>query len=61
LHDYVTERRIARARELLHHSELNVGEIASRLGFKTIFHFSRVFKQETGHSPRHYRNARGLI
>jgi AraC-like DNA-binding protein len=58
LHDYLTERRIARARELLHHSELNVGEIASRLGFKTIFHFSRVFKQETGQSPRHYRNAR---
>ncbi len=58
LHDYLTERRIARARELLHHSELNVGEIATRLGFKTIFHFSRVFKHETGQSPRHYRNAR---
>jgi AraC-like DNA-binding protein len=58
LHDYLTERRIARARELLHHSELNVGEIALRLGFKTIFHFSRVFKQETGQSPRSYRNAR---
>jgi AraC-like DNA-binding protein/ABC-type glycerol-3-phosphate transport system substrate-binding protein len=56
LHDYLTERRIARARELLHHSELNVGEIASRLGYKTIFHFSRVFKRETGVSPRQYRN-----
>ncbi len=62
LHDYLTERRIARARELLHHSELNVGEIAARLGFKTIHHFSRTFKQETGQSPRQYRNAqaRGL-
>lgn len=58
LHDYLTERRIARARELLHHSELNVGEVASRLGFKTIHHFSRVFKQETGQSPRQYRNTR---
>lgn len=59
LHDYLTERRIARARELLHHSELNVGEVASRLGFKTIHHFSRVFKQETGQSPRQFRNSRG--
>jgi AraC-like DNA-binding protein len=58
LHDYLTERRIARARELLQHSELNVGEIATRLGFKTIHHFSRVFKQETGQSPRAFRNLR---
>jgi AraC-like DNA-binding protein/KaiC/GvpD/RAD55 family RecA-like ATPase len=58
LHEHLTERRILRARELLHHSELNVGEIATRLGFKTIHHFSRVFKQETGQSPRLYRNTR---
>jgi AraC-like DNA-binding protein len=58
LHGYVTERRVTRARELLRHSELNVGEVAARLGFKTIFHFSRVFKQETGLSPRQYRNSK---
>lgn len=29
----------------------NAGEIASRLGFMTIQHFSRVFKEETGQSP----------
>ncbi len=58
LHDYLTDRRIGRARELLHHSELNVGEIAARLGYKTIHHFSRVFKEETGQSPRQFRNSR---
>ncbi len=58
LHDYVTERRVTRAKELLQHSELGVGEIASRLGFKTIFHFSRVFKEQTGQSPRKFRNQR---
>ena len=58
LHDYVTERRITRAKELLLHSELGIGEIASRLGFKTIFHFSRVFKEQAGASPRKFRNQR---
>lgn len=58
LHGYITERRVTRARELLRHSELNVGEVATRLGFKTIFHFSRVFKQETGLSPRQFRNTK---
>ncbi len=58
LHDYVTERRVTRAKELLQHSELGIGEIASRLGFKTIFHFSRVFKEQTGQSPRKFRNQR---
>jgi AraC-like DNA-binding protein len=56
LHDYVTERRVANAKELLRHSELGVGEIAARLGYKTIFHFSRVFKERTGASPRKFRN-----
>jgi AraC-like DNA-binding protein len=58
LHDYLTDRRIARARELLLQSELNIGEVATRLGFKTVQHFSRVFKEQTQHSPRQYRNTR---
>jgi AraC-like DNA-binding protein/ABC-type glycerol-3-phosphate transport system substrate-binding protein/KaiC/GvpD/RAD55 family RecA-like ATPase len=58
LHDYVTDRRVTRAKELLQHSELGIGEIATRLGFKTIFHFSRLFKDKTGHSPRKFRNQR---
>ena len=37
---------------------IDIREIATRLGFKTIFHFSRVFKQQTGQSPRKFRNQR---
>jgi AraC-like DNA-binding protein len=55
LHDYATTLRVTRAKELLHNTNLSVGEIATRLGYKSIFHFSRVFKTETQVSPREYR------
>ncbi len=51
LHDYVTERRIRRAKELLKHSELNVGEIAERFGYRTIFQ-SRVQTARFAAPPR---------
>ena len=35
--------------------ELLIGEVAHRLGFKSAAHFSRVFKETYGLSPREYR------
>ncbi len=55
LHTFVTELRVRRAKELFQHTSLNVSEVADQLGFKTVHHFSRVFKQVTGKSPRSYR------
>lgn len=33
-----------------------IGEISDILGFTDQFYFSRVFKRETGYTPREYRN-----
>ena len=52
---YVGRLRIARARELLERSRLNVAEVARASGFSDPFHFSRAFKRAVDVSPRTYR------
>ncbi len=55
---YLIQIRIRRARELLESSSLNMGEIASVLGYESPLYFSRQFKQFQGVSPRRYREQR---
>lgn len=58
LWDYVNSFRIARARELLEHSDMTVTEIAFAAGFNEPAYFSRIFRKFTGKSPRHFRGAK---
>lgn len=55
---YVTERRVARARELLLGGDLPVGTIAAAVGFATASHFSQAFRAITGEAPTAYRRRR---
>lgn len=57
LWDYVSEYRIARACELLRHSDLTVTEVAFTVGFNDAAYFSRAFRKGTGQSPATYRSA----
>jgi AraC-like DNA-binding protein len=52
---YLTELRIQKACELLDRTELQVGEIATQLGFQDTLYFSRVFRKHTGVPPTRYR------
>ncbi|MCO6056746.1 AraC family transcriptional regulator [Pseudomonas sp. MOB-449] len=54
-HAYVTERRIARAKELLVHSHMSIKEISVNLGFGDQAHMTTVFKRCTGTTPKRYR------
>ncbi|MBF9015374.1 MULTISPECIES: response regulator [unclassified Oceanispirochaeta] len=55
--DYLSKRRIERAKDLLiHHPEYRIYEIASLAGFQNEKYFSRIFKTMTSVSPRDYRN-----
>jgi AraC-like DNA-binding protein len=47
--------RLNRARDLLAGTELTVSEIAGRVGYETVFYFSRAFKKKTGLTPKAYR------
>ena len=53
---YVTRLKCDKAKEMLADSKNNVTDIAFDLGFSDSNYFSRVFKKETGISPRDYKN-----
>lgn len=53
--DYVTERRIEKAKELLITTEDTAGNIARSVGYASEYHFSRKFKEITGMTPNKYR------
>jgi AraC-like DNA-binding protein len=52
---YRSERRIAAACALLKQEPVPIKAIATSLGFRDEFHFSRRFKEITGQTPREYR------
>ncbi|MDO3410359.1 response regulator [Saccharibacillus sp. CPCC 101409] len=53
--DYVTQIRLDRAMEMLGESELKVGDIAERVGYPDVRHFSQVFRKKIGCTPSEYR------
>lgn len=53
--EYLTHYRIKVARKHLAYTELPLKEIADRCGFKTVQHFSRVFKEKVGETPLTFR------
>ena len=54
-HHFIVERRIDRAKNLLHKTELPIAEIAHRVGFRNQSHFSFAFRRTTGVTPRQFR------
>ncbi len=52
--DYITQKKISRAKMLMISEDLKIYEIADRLGFESAFYFSKVFKKIEGCSPREY-------
>ncbi|KRF41864.1 response regulator [Paenibacillus sp. Soil787] len=53
--DYVTNKRLGLAKELLNGSSLSVHEIVERVGYKDYFHFNKLFKKHYGITPSKYR------
>ena len=54
-HEFVTSRRIDRARLLLIASGEPVARVAARVGFQNLSHFRRVFRSHTGLLPSELR------
>ena len=53
--EYITARRIQRAKELLADDTLSIEQIAGMVGYKDYFYFTKVFKKVAGVSPSKYR------
>ena len=58
-HDFIIDRRIAKAKEMLEWTDLPIGEITRRIGFGTQAHFSATFRERVGMTPTAYRASRG--
>ncbi len=55
--EYVTQKRMEKARELLQKTKLHTAEIAAEVGYRDPHYFSFVFKKTEGKSPREYRSS----
>ena len=56
---YLTQRRMAHARELFSETALSVASVAYSCGFEDEFHFMKCFKRDTGMTALAYRKAYG--
>lgn len=55
---YISKRRLDKAKALLSSTAMTVTEIAESTGFKDVFYFSKTFKSSTGLSPTEYKSTR---
>ncbi|MEA5573036.1 AraC family transcriptional regulator [Calothrix sp. UHCC 0171] len=56
-YNYVIEQRLERAKQMLKHQDLALGEISARCGFADQSHFTRYFKRQFGVTPQAMRNS----
>lgn len=61
IHQYTNRIRVRKAIDLLSTGGFNVSEAADKCGFTDVFHFSKVFRQLTGHAPSELLRARGSV
>ena len=55
-HQYLTRKRLDKAKELLSHEDATVSGVCNQVGFESIGSFSILFKKEIGYPPQAYRN-----
>lgn len=55
-HQYLTQKRIDKAKDLLDRETLSITEVCNEVGFESIGSFSILFKKEIGFAPTYYRN-----
>lgn len=53
--EYVIQLRLEQAKLLLHNPKLKLTEVAERIGYQDMRHFSQLFRKKYGMSPSEYR------
>lgn len=53
--EYITEKKIALAKELLTKSEMSTSRISDKLGYSNYSYFIKIFRREVGKTPREYK------
>jgi AraC-like DNA-binding protein/ligand-binding sensor protein len=58
--EYLSRVRVEKAKHLLLNPHLRISEIAYDVGFQSLTHFNRVFRQVVGQSPSEYRESKSV-
>ncbi|KQY84117.1 ABC fe(3+) transporter permease [Paenibacillus sp. Root52] len=53
--EYVIQLRMESASRMLRHTDVSIGEIADKMGYRDMYYFSRAFKKYFGVPPQRYR------
>lgn len=53
--EYIHQKRVKKACELLETEHKNVTEVSYQLGYSSLSHFIKLFKEETGITPKQYQ------
>jgi two-component system, response regulator YesN len=53
--DYLISVRLQKAKQLLSTTDMKIYEVAGCVGYDSVSHFSRIFKRETGLSPKDFQ------
>jgi AraC-like DNA-binding protein len=59
--EYYIDLKIQEAKGLIQKGDMNLSQIAEALGYMSIHHFSRSFKNRTGMSPSTYKKTLGRL
>ena len=54
--EYITKRKISKAKELLKTKNLSVIQVALAVGYDDVSYFIRIFKKQTGMTPKKYQS-----
>lgn len=54
--DYIRTAKIEKAKNMLRYSQISLVEISSYLSFSSQSHFIKIFREETGMTPKKYRS-----
>ena len=57
INNYIANKKITKAKELLRYSDLSIENIAKECGINDSNYFSRLFKQVEGISPKEFRKS----
>ncbi|MFZ5999636.1 MAG: helix-turn-helix domain-containing protein [Bacteroidota bacterium] len=60
LEQYIIRQKIEKAKELLFYDELNLSQIADRLGYSSVAHLSGQFKKITGMTPSELKKSKSF-
>jgi AraC-like DNA-binding protein len=54
---YLIQARLSRAQDLLRKTDLTISQIADRLGYRDVYHFSKQFGRRMGLPPSEFRES----